>query len=673
MAKKKTTKMAAPGKRGAEPAARKKAAAPETPRRRWRWLRLFLRWSAVAFIWCTLAVFGLIGWYILDLPDPDGLINQRPPSVTVLGSDGEVLATYGELHGETLHFEDLPEPLIQAVLSTEDRRFFEHIGIDLRGIARAAWANIQAGGVVQGGSTITQQAAKNLFLTPERSFKRKAQDALLALWLERRFTKEEILAIYLNRVYLGAGTYGVDAAARRYFNKSARDLTLPEAAMIAGLLKAPSRYNPANDPAAARLRSAEVIDNMVEAGFIDEDTARAAKAAPLDLAGNRPAGGDARYATDWIVARATDYIGTARQDLVIVTTIDPSLQRAAQDALSAGLGEEGAERNTAQGAIVSMAPDGAVLAMVGGSDYGVSQFNRATLAERQPGSAFKLFVYLAALEAGHSPHDVVEDRPITIDGWSPSNFDGGYDGPMTLTEAMAGSTNTVAAEVAWRIGMQNVIDAAHRLGIDQDMIEIPSLALGATEVTPLEMTAAYAAIANQGLSAWPYVIAEIRTRNGAVLYQRGGHDPVRLVDHRVNADLAAMLKTAVEQGTGRNAAIAWPSGGKTGTSQDHRDAWFVGFTRQIVTGVWVGNDNGAAMDQITGGGLPARIWASYMNVAQQGLPQLALVDPVSSTTTYAADETGNDGFGSLIGGLLNELGGSGAADPDWRKAERNDR
>jgi penicillin-binding protein 1A len=651
----------------ARASAKGKAAQEAAPRPRWRWLRLFLRWSAVAFIWVSLAAIGLVGWYILDLPDPDQLINQRPPSVTVLGSDGSVLATYGELHGETLHFEDLPVSLIEAVLATEDRRYFDHAGVDLRGIARAAWANIQAGGVVQGGSTITQQVAKNLFLTPERSFKRKAQEALLALWLERRFTKEEILAIYLNRVYLGAGTYGVDAAARRYFDKSARDLTLPEAAMIAGLLKAPSRYNPAADPAAARLRAAEVIDNMVEAGFIDAETARAAKAAPLDLEGNRPAGGEARYATDWIMMRASEYIGLAQDDLVIVTTIDPLLQREAQQALAAGLAGEGAERNAGEGAVVSMTPDGAVVAMVGGSGYDTTQFNRAVLAERQPGSAFKLFVYLAALEAGMRPGDRVVDQPVTIEGWSPSNFDGEYDGAMTLSDALAQSVNTIAAETAWRVGIDRVIEAAHRLGIDQDMLSVPSLALGTTEVTPLALTAAYATIANQGLAAWPYVIEEIRTRTGEVLYRRSDVPAHRVIDQAVAANLAAMLAQTVQVGTGRAASIAWPAAGKTGTSQDYRDAWFIGFTRQYVTGVWIGNDNGAAMERVTGGGLPARIWADYMADAQLGLPALALSDPFAPSMATYSQETSDhetDGFGGLIDQLLSELGGSGAADPD---------
>ena len=313
-----------------------------------------------------------------------------------------------------------------------------------------------------------------------------------------------------------------------------------------------------------------------------------------------------------------------------------------------------------------MTPEGAVVAMVGGSGYATTQFNRAVLAQRQPGSAFKLFVYLAALEAGMKPGDIVIDQPVTIDGWSPGNFDGEYDGRMTLTDALAGSVNTVAAETAWRIGMGNVIEAAHRLGIQEEMTALPSLALGTTEVTPLNLTAAYAVLANQGLTAWPYVIEEIRARNGEVLYARAAAAPRRVVAPDVAANLALMLQQTVESGTGRAADIAWPAAGKTGTSQDYRDAWFIGFTRQYVTGVWIGNDNGAAMDRVTGGGLPARVWADYMSDAQSGLPALALVDPATPTTTYAQETTGNDkdGFGGLIENLLSELGGSGAVNPD---------
>ena len=670
MAKRPTSK-----KTGSKPAPRSRAAAPagkapakEARQRRGFW-RTALRWAAVSFIWGSLALFGLIGWYILDLPDPDMLAGQRQASVTVLAADGAVLATYGEVHGAALHYEDLPPALIQAVLATEDRRFFDHFGVDLRGIARAAWANLRAGGVVEGGSTITQQLAKNLFLTPERSFKRKIQEALLALWLERRFSKQELLAIYFNRVYLGAGTYGADAAARRYFGRPVGELSLAECAVIAGLLKAPSRFNPAADPAAARARAAEVIDNMVEAGFIDAAAGEGAKLAPLGFVGPRVAGGAARYATDWIVSRAADYIGTVAGDIVITTTIEPAMQRAAGEALAANLAGEGVERNAHQGALVAMAPDGAVLAMVGGADYGASQFNRAVQAQRQPGSAFKLFVYLAALEAGMRPDDVVIDQPVTIQGWSPRNFDGEYRGAVSLRQALAESINTVAAETAWRVGMKNVVALAYRLGITAELPPLPSLALGTTEVTPLELTAAYAALANQGNIAWPYAITRIATRDGRILYQRQAMPLQRVLDPAVVAGMVDMLQANIQFGTGKAAAIDRPAAGKTGTSQDYRDAWFVGFTRDIVTGVWVGNDDNAPMNRVTGGGLPARIWAAFMARAEAGRPVLALLDAAPPPGAESAGgETG--GFDSLLDSLFGELAGGEATPPDDKGRDR---
>ncbi len=666
---KKTGKKPAPRSRATtKPGAAKQGAPKRAGERRSFW-RTMLRWAAVSFIWGTLALAGLIGWYVLDLPDPDMLAGERKGSVTVLAADGSVLATYGELHGTPLHYEDLPPALIQAVLATEDRRFFSHPGVDLRGIARAAWANLRAGGVVEGGSTITQQLAKNLFLTPERSFKRKIQEALLALWLERRFSKQELLAIYFNRVYLGAGTYGADAAARRYFGKPVGELSLAECAMIAGLLKAPPRFNPAADPAAARARTAEVIDNMVEAGFIDAAAAEGAKLAPLDLVGPRVAGGSARYAADWVVSRAADYIGTVAGDIVITTTIDPQMERAAGDVLAAALAGEGMERNAHQGAIVAMAPDGAVMAMVGGADYSASQFNRAVQAQRQPGSAFKLFVYLAALEAGMRPDDVVIDQPVTIQGWSPGNFDGDYRGAVSLRQALADSINTVAADVAWRVGMKNVVGLAHRLGITAELPPLPSLALGTTEVTPLELTAAYAALANQGNIAWPYVITHIATREGQVLYQRQTMPQQRVLDPAVVAGMVDMLAANIQTGTGKAAAIDRPAAGKTGTSQDYRDAWFVGFTRGLVTGVWVGNDNNTPMDRVTGGGLPARIWSEFMLRAEAGRPVLALLD---AAPPPGETDAGGDGgsFDALLDSLFGELAGGEATPPDDRGRDR---
>ena len=635
-------------------------------RKRMRLLGAFLRWTAVAAIWTSLIAGGLIGWYALDLPDPDRLVSDRTPSVAVLDSADRVLATYGDFRGEIVPFEGLPSSLVAAVIATEDRRFFDHGGMDIFGVLRALMVNLRAGGVVQGGSTITQQVAKNVFLTPERSIKRKVQEALLAFWLEQKFTKEEILSIYLNRAYLGAGAFGIAAASLRYFDKQASDLTLGESAMIAGLLKAPSRYNPFTNPTDAISRTVTVIDNMVDAGLIDEERARVAKSTPLVLSAMRRIGGDVRYATDWITARASDYIGVATRDLIVSTTIDSSLQEKAREALVSGLASEGRQSHPGEGAIVSMAPDGAVVAMVGGSSYSDTQFNRAVQAYRQPGSAFKLFVYLAALEAGRHPDDEVEDRPVTIKGWSPGNFDGGYDGTMTLGDAFANSVNTVAAETAWQVGIPRIIEVAQRLGIDRDLPAVPSLALGTTELSLLELTSAYGTMANQGLATWPWAIREIRTASGDVLYRRREVPLPRLIEPAVHAAMTSMLENVIDRGTGRAARIPWPAGGKTGTSQDFRDAWFVGFTRQYVTGVWIGNDDGSPTDKITGGGLPARIWVDYMTGALEGHRILALIDFIPVTAPAASAE---GGFGDLVSDLLDQFTGTAPEirqkGPEW--------
>ncbi len=621
-----------------------------------RLIAVVLRWSIIAAIWSSVLAGALVGWYALDLPDPDLLISDRAPSVTVLDSSDRILATYGDFRGEIVPFDRLPPDLVTAVIATEDRRFFDHGGMDIFGVLRALVVNLRAGEVVQGGSTITQQVIKNVFLTPERSLKRKIQEVLLAFWLERKFTKEEILAIYLNRAYLGAGAFGIAAASHRYFGKKAGELSLGESAMIAGLLKAPSRDNPFNNPGRAIARTTTVIDSMVDAGLIDRERASKAKATPLVLAMDSKPGGDARYATDWVTARASEYIGVATRNLIIATTIDATLQEKAGNALVSGLADGG----PAEGAIVSMAPDGAILAMVGGSGYGHTQFNRAVHAYRQPGSAFKLFVYLAALEAGWLPDTVVEDRPVTINGWSPGNFRDRYEGVMTLADAFAGSVNTVAADTAWRIGIGHVIEVAHRLGIDRELPEVPSLALGTTELSLLEMTAAYGTMANQGLATWPWVIREIRTSSGEVLYRRHTLPAPRLIEPAVHASMTAMLARVMEDGTGRAAQIAWPAGGKTGTSQDFRDAWFIGFTRQYVTGVWLGNDDGSPTGRVTGGSLPARIWATYMTEALAGKPALRLVDHAPPATSDFTDFVSD-----LLGDLTSSSPDSVQRGPEW--------
>ena len=471
---------------------------PRKPPRRWLWF--MLRWTAVLGIWATIGLAAVIAYYAYDLPDVSGLNNfTRRPSLTFLAADGRTVATYGDLYDGPVELRDMPAYLPQAVLATEDRRFYSHFGLDLIGIARAAYVNLRAGRAVQGGSTITQQLAKNVFLTRERAFGRKIQELLLALWFERKFTKDQILAIYLNRVYLGAGTYGVEAAARRYFNKSARRVTRREAALLAGLLKAPSRYAPTNDLTLAGDRANEVLANMVEAGFISLAQAEAARHEPLRPLG--PTVADvpgARYFADWLVDQVSGYVGMIDRDLVVHTTLDPRLQGVAETQLAALIDQDGPRAEVSQGAFVALAPDGAVRAMVGGRNYAQSQFNRATSALRQPGSAFKPFVFAAAVEAGLLPDDRLADGPVTIGTWSPRNFDNILKGEITAREAMARSVNTATVRAAQRAGIDRIISVARRFGIASPLRRDFATALGASEVSLLELTAAYAPFANGG-------------------------------------------------------------------------------------------------------------------------------------------------------------------------------
>jgi len=583
------------------------------------WLRL-LRAGVVVAIWGGVALFLLVSWYAWDLPNPETLETPtRRPSVTLLAEDGSVLATFGDLYGGMVRFNQIPPFLVQAVIATEDRRFFDHAGMDPLGILRAAYANLRAGAVRQGASTITQQIAKNLFLTPERSIRRKVQEILLAFWLEARFDKRQLFTIYINRVYFGAGAWGLEAAARRYFGRRAGEIGLRQAALLAGLLKAPSRYSPLADPARAAARADQVIANMVAAGFLNERQARAAKRESLAVAA---AGTDtgARYFADWLLDRASGYIGPTRRDLVIRTTLMPRLQRIAEARVEAALKGEGARRGAHQAALVAMAPDGAVRAMVGGRDWRKSQFNRATQALRQPGSAFKLFVYLAALEAGMRPTDSVYDAPLVIGGWGPRNYTGRYLGRITLEDALAGSINTAAVRVSEQVGRGRVAAAAERLGITALLKAHPSLALGASEVTLLELTGAYAAFANRGYAAWPYGITEISDADGRPLYRRAGAGSGQVVRPGDLVRMQQMLQEVIARGTGRAARLDRPAAGKTGTSQEFRDAWFVGFTAELVAGVWVGNDDSSPMKRVTGGGLPARLWRGFMTDALRGTP-----------------------------------------------------
>lgn len=589
------------------------------PRLPWRRLAY---WTAVLGLWVMVVLGGLLAWFAWDLPAFDRLtaIDKRP-AIRLVAVDGTSFATLGDLYGEALAYDDFPEVLRQAVLAIEDRRFFDHGGFDALGLIRAAWTNLAEGRLVQGGSTISQQTVKTVFLTPERTIRRKVQEAILTIELEGHLSKREILALYLNRVYLGAGAYGMDGAARRYFGRSARQLDLPQAAMLAGLMKAPSRLSPFADWDAAVRRANLVLDAMAEAGFITAEAAAQAKAVPARTV-KRPGGDAVRYFSDWVVERIPDFIGPSDDDLVVKTTLDLKVQNAAAAALTAGLDREG--RGIGQGAVVALALDGAVRAMVGGRDYQTSSFNRAANGLRQPGSAFKLFVYLAALEAGLTPDSVEIDGPVDIGGYRPANHEGGYAGPVTLAQAFAQSINTVAVKLLARVGAGKVVDMAARLGITTTIPRNASIALGSAEVSPLELAAAYAVVGNGGFEVFPYGIVEIRNGAGRVLYSRQASPPARLIAQAVDWQMVGLLRQVIARGTGKAADPGRPAAGKTGTGQNYRNAWFVGFTGELAAAVWLGNDDMTPMAKVTGGGAPARIWANVLRAALKGRPVTGL-------------------------------------------------
>lgn len=572
----------------------------------------------------TLVILGLmsLAYFMHDLPDISSLTKvTKAPSIVLRTPDGDIMGSSGDIYGEYVRYEDIPRTLIMAVVATEDRNFFRHVGVDPWGLLRAMAANIRAGRIVQGGSTITQQLAKNVFLTPERSIKRKVQEFIIALALERRYSKQEIITVYLNRVYFGAGTYGVDAAARRYFDKPAKRLLLPESAMIAGLLKAPSRYAPTNNRDLAVGRARQVLINMVDAGLLEEAQMKAAASMYSSLSFPEYVNSSGqRYYIDWILDQIPQYVGNIDRDLIVTTAFNPDLQEKAEKAVAAVMTDETVKKRKAgQVALLTMSPDGAVLAMVGGRDYAKSQYNRATQAKRQPGSAFKLFVYLAALEAGWRPYHTIEDAPININGWQPSNYTGRYEGIVPLRQAFQDSLNTVSVRLSESIGRGKVIDMAHRLGLKSRMSNVPSIALGVTTTTLLEMTSAYAHLATNGRIVMPYGILSIKDVYGNVIYRREAPTPTRILPENTVKQMNDMLLAVVESGTGRGAAIGRPAAGKTGTSQDYQDAWFIGFTPQLVTGVWIGNDDNSPTGKVTGGNLPAQVWGKFMKAALEGI------------------------------------------------------
>lgn len=578
-------------------------------------------WTLVLGLWGAIGLGGLIAYHAAQLPPINQLtVPKRPPNIAILAADGSLLANRGETGGRTITLGEVPPYLPKAFVAIEDKRFYEHFGIDPVGIARAVVRNVSnRGGGVQGGSTLTQQLAKNLFLTQERTAARKIQEAILALWLEQTYSKDQILELYLNRVYFGSGAYGVEAAAQRYFNKSARSVSIAEAAMLAGLVQAPSRLAPNRNPDLAEARAKLVIAAMADQGFISQASAKTALIAPAEAA-ERIGAGSVNYAADYVMDVLDDFIGAVEGDVTVLTTIDTRLQSTAETVLVESLAAQGAKQGISQGAVVSVAPDGALRALIGGRDYTKSQFNRATAAKRQPGSSFKPFVYLAAIERGLTPDTIREDSPVSIKGWQPENNSRTYRGPVTLQTAFAHSINTVAVKLNQEVTPRETVRTAQRLGITSALQANPSLALGTSEVTPLEMVSAYASFANGGQSVLPYVIREVKTTGGKVLYARkaAGFGPV--IQPQALSMMNAMFHETMVSGSGTKANIpSWEVGGKSGTTQDFRDAWFVGFTSKLVTAVWLGNDDNSVMKRVYGGGLPAEIWGKYMKAAHAGL------------------------------------------------------
>jgi penicillin-binding protein 1A len=588
-------------------------------------LRRLGYWAVVLGLWGIIGLVGVFALIILNLPPIASLeIPKRPPSIEIVALDGRTLATRGEMHGATVTLKELPPYLPRAFLAIEDRRFYRHYGIDPFGLLRAAAANLLHFGVSQGGSTITQQLAKNLFLTQNRTLWRKLQEMVLAVALEHKFSKDQILELYLNRVYFGAGAYGVDAAAQRYFGKPAKEVRLSEAAMLAGLVKSPSRLAPSRNPAGAERRSQTVLLAMADAGFITETMAKAAVALPphpIRATGT----GTVNYVADWIMDVLNDLIGQVEQDIVIETSIDAAIQAAAEKALTDELAARGGKLDVEQGAIVAMTPEGAVRALVGGKNYAESQYNRAVAARRQPGSAFKPFVYLTALERGLTPETIREDKPIAIKGWKPENYGRRYFGPVTLTDALARSLNTVAVRLTLEVSPSAVAKTAYRLGIASKLDPNPSLALGTSEVSLIELVSAYAPFANGGDAIAPYVIERVRTTAGKPLYERTAQPLGRIIEPPYVAMMNTMMHETVRIGTARTAQLpGWMAAGKTGTSQEFRDAWFIGYTAHLVTGVWVGNDDSSPTRKATGGGLPVEIWSRVMKSAHQGVAVASL-------------------------------------------------
>ncbi len=610
-------------------------------------LRL-IPWVIVASGWIAITVGSVAIYFAAILQDPRrAMILHVPPNLTILARNGEVIAERG-MRREYVPFKDIPTNLVKALLITEDRRFFYHFGLDPVGLLRAASANWRAGEVQQGGSTITQQLAKNLFLVPQRTWTRKAEEFVLALWLESRLTKQEILELYLNRVYFGAGNFGIGAAAHSYFGKAPQNITLAEAAMLAGLIKAPSYFAPTVNQDRAWTRAREILHELADADEIDINQYAEALAHPPQLK-LPPSKRGFGYIADWVAEIAPMLTDETDRNLVVETTIDTNLQIAARDAVEKVMRTKGRTARASEAAVLLLTPEGTIRAMVGGRNHAESQFNRAVRAMRQPGSAFKPFIYLAAIEAGFTPDTLIDDSPIDIDGWRPTNFGGVYRGKITLRTALTHSSNIAAVRLLQAVSIDRALSVARRLGVISARNVGPTLALGTSETTLLEMTSSFAVFANGGFAVVPDIVERIKDDSGRILFQRHRKPPQRIVSEPAIAAMNDMMNSVVAGGTATQAALDYyPAAGKTGTSQSFKDAWFIGYTAQWVCGVWMGNDNAHPMRGVTGGSFPAEIWKQLMVKAQAGLMPEPLpgtaIDP--ALLQHAAEDIGLAGLPS---------------------------
>jgi penicillin-binding protein 1A len=604
------------------------------------------------------ALVVAVGVAMSSLPSYQELIRRDDlgQTIRVRAADGSVILSSGPSFGNWLRYDEIPEIMKKAMVAVEDKRFRSHIGVDPIGTARAFRVRFEKGRWTQGGSTITQQLARNIFLTNSRTFGRKVREGVLALALERRFSKDQILELYLNRVYFGGGAYGIDAASRRFFGHSAKTLSLSEAAIIAGLVKAPSNYAPSADAEAARSRAAVVIGLMLENGDIAPGTAESAEPAEVRIIPTSTPN-SMRYFTDWVLPQLDTLIDETVEPIDVWTTLDPNMQRLGDQVINA------ATPAGAQGALVALDRDGSVRAMIGGRDYVRSLYNRATQANRQPGSSFKLFVYLAAIEAGYKPDDLVSDEPITINGWSPRNNNRSFAGQVPLRQAFAQSINTVSVRLAQEVGFRTVADMAQRFGITTPVVTHPSMALGSSEVRLLDMTRAFAAVAAKGNAVMPYGIKRVTTADGAILYQHPPAEGRVLVAPWVAAQMTDLLQAAVLTGSGRAAQIGRPVAGKTGTTSSNKDGWFIGFSSGLTTGIWMGRDDNKAIPGLQGGRAPARAFQDFMARAVANRPAEAFEIAVE-TPEWAITEPDDEAwFEPPDNGVFVNPDGSGPAGP----------